>query len=121
MNKAMISLIGESYHIVESDCFALCTLARFLIDDAHPIDNPLLKEWLFDQKIVLKSGNTTSLEKYEGKIFITSDLNEDDDEFEISKTDFILLIDRWMVLFKEKPSEIIITKEGEKITLEGKN
>ena len=46
---------------------------------------------------------------------------EDDAKFVTTKDKFIEIIDKWDELYKQKPKEIIITIDGDTVTLTGKN
>ena len=79
-------------------------------------------DWLDDASQYLMSGNLIYLKKHNGAILI-GDLFEKEPAsiFEVSMEAFKKLLDDWDQAIKQNPKEIIITKEGDSVMVEGKN
>lgn len=114
--------IKNSYLFKESQDSLLSILTFFLLDDCG-IEIESWKKWFLEEPYTSVGSNATYLIKDEkkNKVYISRIWDDDPDaeELELSGEQFLHILDRWEELLKERPKEIIITKEGEKITMEG--
>jgi hypothetical protein len=100
-------------------------LAYFLTDDVGP-SGRFFKNFLDDQTRTTTGGNYAYLEKIGNKIII----GFEDDQYEVplekqhvfetTKEQLKYIIDRWVELWHKDAKEILITRDGDKVTVEGK-
>lgn len=99
-------------------------IACFLTDDVGS-DIVGWKKWLDDEKSEYTSSNASLLEKEDNKVIIVhlwfGENYEGEDEVELTKRQFIYLLDRWDKFRNKKSEEIIITLENGKLLVEGKD
>lgn len=120
----ILELIKDSNYYIQkiSNSPQIQILGNFLTSDLNSGAASFKKLILSNQDET--AGNFSWLTNKDNKIRIGF-LYEDEDPtapvFEISKEQFIKLLDEWEKLYKEQPQEIIITYENGIINLEGKN
>ena len=115
------SIIGDSSKKFFPD--EMCNLGNFFSSDYRVFKKfNFVDDWLDDPDKFYLSGNLSYLEKKKDLIII-GDLfeNEFDKKFCLSIRTFKKLLDDWEKIVSKKPKEIIITKEGDTVTVIGKN
>jgi len=83
--------------------------------------NPSYKEFLLDEKQPAIGGNYSYTFKDGDYLFTGHEVESEDTYLKIHKDEFIKILDAWEQFCKTKPKEIIITKDGEKFTIESKD
>lgn len=103
----------------------LFILADFLKDGIRE-EAEYVKKWL-DDSTSFATGvlYEINLEKVDNKIILrygwAYDLPlEEQNIFETTKEQLHYIIDRWLELRQQKPKEILLTRDGDKVTIEGK-
>ncbi len=111
----------KSYLLDNCNDNFLEVLGHFLTNDVDSI--AFWKEWINNSKYEDTAGNFTFLEKEGDKIIIGYLYAEDEYKniFETTQKQLLEILDHWEELCKQRPHEIIITKEGDKVTLEGRD
>ena len=112
--------------IEDNDKKGITHLAYFLTDDIGPRDGQFFKEFLNDTTRTTTNSNYAYLEKIGNKIII----GFEDDQYEVplekqhvfetTKEQLKYIIDRWVELWHKDAKEILITRDGDKVTVEGK-
>jgi len=111
---------GYSYK--DADTIKMCILGSFLASDVCSRPSTF-KEWVWDYEYQTTASNITGLEK-EGDNIILSDLYDEDDPpsyLQLTREQFLYVLDTWEQLYKEGPKQIIIIMEDGKITMTGMN
>ena len=116
---------NSSYYADQFSSLAMDILGSFLTSD-YGSGWPSYKVWVNSPSDDGMEGNATGLEKRDNNIIILDllDFIKDEDEayknaFIISKDEFLKFLEKWEALYKLSPSEIIITYDNEKLTIEG--
>jgi len=115
------------YHLKKYSNQGMFHLAFFLTDDVGCDGVGSFKEWINDPTQIATSSNYSYLEKDEddpSKTIIGCEVEEGEPGevvFETTIKQLNYILDRWGQLCKEKPKEIIITRDGDNVTLEGRN
>lgn len=102
----------------------MCNLGNFFSTDYEVFKRiDFVENWLNDSNKVCISGNVTYLEKDDETTILIGDLfdKEPATNLEISCKNFIKLLIDWEKVVDQKPKEIVITKEGDAITVKGRN
>lgn len=90
-------------------------LGMFLLDDVKCSGNNFFREWVNDDRYMGGGGNYSSLEKKGDNIIIMEEWAEEGDPFlEMPRQSFIHILDEWEKVCKEKPQEVLITREGDR-------
>lgn len=115
----------RGYEYLDSNSIELTIFGHFLTTDAAAKDAPSsYKEWSHDNRYKGSGGNITNLDKENGNILISDQFSEEPDGgpfLTITKENFIELLNTWELALKEKPAEIVITKEAGKVIMKFKN
>lgn len=100
----------------------MCDLGSFFSTDYCLYGFDFLMEWANDPEQDCATANVTYLEKKNGNISI-GDLygKEPFETFNLPMEGFVKLLKDWERVTKQRPKKIIITKEGDDVTVEGKN
>jgi len=108
------------------DGSGLLILAFFLTDDVGP-EGQTFKEWIDSPTETETSSNASYLEKRNNGIIIGAEWDKFDGialgkqhVFETTKEQLKYIIDRWVELWHKDAKEILITRDGDNITVEGK-
>ena len=122
MKYIKFKLDRHRYYPEESNCKDLRMLGAFFRSDVG-CDISSFKDFLLDQGQEDTASNFSFLEKEGNNIVIGCLYSEDPYEwtFETTIKQLIEILDQWEKLCKLEPQEIIITREGDSITLEGKD
>lgn len=102
----------------------LAILCFFLLDDVEYHAINILRGWIDDPCSTQNSSNYSYQKKNGDKIQINSLMNwgqAKEEIFESTADELHAILNRWEKLCKQRPNEIIITKDNDRITLEGKN
>lgn len=95
----------------------------FFLEESQP-DASIWINFIKNKNDVFLCGELIELEKREEKIYISNALLDnfevDENPFVISSKELIRILKEWETLCKSKVSEIILTQNGEHITLVGK-
>ena len=115
---------GKINTIEYDDQKSLFVLADFL-KDAVRLAEEYITKWLGDSSSTFTGVYEIDLEKVGNKIILSYDWNqnaplEEQDTFETTKEQLHYIINRWQELIKKDAKEILITRDGDKITVEGK-
>ena len=116
-----LSLDGYGSGKFSSDI--MCDLGSFFSTDYRLYGYDFLIEWANDPEQDGTNANITYLEKKDGMVSI-GDLLYDEEPFEtfdLTIEQFTKLLNDWERVTTQKFKEIVITKDGSKITVEGKN
>lgn len=111
----------DEYH----DEKGILHLASFLTDDVGQDGQPFIR-FLNDDSRTTTNCNYAYLEKINGKIIIGFEDDqyevplEKQNVFETTKEQLHYIIDRWVELKKQDAKAILITRDGDKVTVEGK-
>ena len=102
---------------------AMSVLEMFLSVDYGLYKYSRLIKWAKDPEFHYRHANITFLRKESGKMIIGDlyDKESSTRKFILPIEKFIKLLNDWEAVGVKYPKEIIITKEGDKITVEGKN
>ncbi len=121
MSYVKFIFIKSHPYIEEADNSKMEILGLFLTNEVD--DTTFWKDWINNPAYEDTTGNLMFVDKKNNKIIIGHLYTEDwyETVFETTKKQFLEILDRWEELCKQRPREIIITKEGDKVTLEGKN
>jgi len=114
-------IVCNWYSLYWSDDKIIDLLGLFLTDDAGP-DPSFFRDWALDQLPGGTGGNMSYLEKVNGNVVLHYDeVFKDDTKFITTIEKFVEILDTWEKLCKEKPKEILMTREGSEIALFGVN
>jgi len=115
------SIAGYSSRRFQPD--EMCDIGNFFSGDYRVFKKfDFVDDWLNDPTQHCISGNLIYLEKKDGMIFFGDLLGEDDQErIGLTIEAFKKLLDDWEKVVQQKPKKIIITKEGDEITVESKS
>ena len=114
---------GEYYDYAGSDTIKMTILGRFLISDAAS-QMQWYRDWALNDPIESVCGNITSLDKIDGKIYLSDLYSEENIPAELMMTidQFIQLLDDWEEkVCKVKPKEVIIKHEHDQFVIETKD
>ena len=114
---------GEGYLPVEANSVSIGILGFFLRDEVG-YEVVSYKDWISNPNYDYTAGNTIYLEKKDDNIILGdlyADKEYEEDVLEIPQKQLLDILDKWEELCKQMPKEILITMEGDKITLEGKD
>ena len=118
------SLGDNGYRRTENTSDEMILLSVFLTTDYDVYGFPFLIEWANDPAQDGTNANITYLEKKGGKILV-GDLFWEEGmpfiHFEFLAGDFIKFLNKWKQITKQGSKKIIITKEGDEITIKSKN
>lgn len=119
--KVIFKLQNGNYREHSDNDDNLNALTLFLFDDIGCDKRSLLdvKKWLLDPEKIEFNFNLTSIEKEDQLILLSADLFNF--FMEIGKDNFTEIMRKWEKICEERPKEILITKEGNEVTVEGKN
>ena len=127
MKKEFVTLstssADESYYSRSFSSKKMALLGTFFTFEYDLYKYDELIEWACDPEFYYTHGNITFLEKINGKMTI-GDLYDEDSpsrKFILSAEKFIKLLDDWKNVASKRPKEIIITKKGDEVTVEGRN
>ena len=113
----------RTYYREICDTFELELLGDFLRTEVGSGFEEFI-EWVNDSNFDGFCGNLVFCDKTEQSIVIYFDpfvVEDPNKKLTVSKKTFIGIMQDWGRLYKEKPKEIIITRDGDIVTLEGKN
>jgi len=111
--------------IEDNDEKGITHLAYFLTDDVHS-NGRTFKEFLDNPTETTTSSNYAYLKKIGNKIIIEFCWDKGNvplkqqEVFETTKEQLKYIIDRWVELWHKDAKEILITRDGDKVTVEGK-
>jgi len=116
------SLGDHGYRRTGSASDEMILLSMFLTTDYFVYFPGFLMKWLSDPAQDATNANLTYLQKEDGMI-VVGDLYEEEPiiVFQIPIDRFAKFLDDWKKVIDKKPKKIIITKEGDEITVESKN
>jgi len=125
MEFVKFSLSHEHYDIIE--CMGkkgIRYLADFLSDELGDASQ-YFKDWLWDSSSYATGGNYIYLRKIDDKIAIGVEWEdelptEEQAPFETTKEVMHSILDRWQELVRKNAKEILITRDGDNVTVEGK-
>ena len=123
MNKAILikENLGYNFLQLEGTYFPCDDLYIQLLHDlfTEGYRGEELRQIIDDDQVEGVSFNTVYLNKEDETISLGSHFDKQDRTFEISKTHLFELIDKWAELaYHVKPPKIIITRDGEKFTID---
>lgn len=124
MEYVNIQLTGKSYDKTFASNVGMSVLGTFLTSDAtRPSSIKFFREWIFDDRYKDTGGNLSFLEKENDAIIIGSSYADFPYGFifECSKQQLAGILNRWKELIALQPQEIIIAKNGDTFTLEGRD
>ncbi len=101
---------------------AMYILGSFLASDVRGSGNSF-GEWLDMEDNFCCSGNITYLEKEGNEIWLSDLYGEEDPPLhycKLTREQFLYILDTWKKLYKQNPEEIILTKDGDDIKMEGR-
>ena len=108
-----------SYGYEEADTQEMCILGTFLATDVGCY-SPSFKKWVLDEKINSFGGNYSSIDKEGEYLFVGCEFELEGPYLKIHKDEFIKILDTWEQFCKTRPREILITKDNDTFTIEGK-
>ncbi len=111
--------IGYTFYYMDN--IEMCLLGNFLSSDVCS-NASSFKDWFYSDYETTGS-NITYLEKEGDEIWLSDFLSEEDPPLhycKLTRKQFIYILDTWEKLYKQSPEEIIITKDGDTIKMEGK-
>ena len=117
---ALLKCVGRNeYVVVKYTDHCLGVLSYFLTDGGTP-DN--FRSWIDQTKKGVKSGKVTFIRKDGDYILIGLDpvITGQQDQFETTTQDLLSYIDCWKKECDRNANEILIKRDGKKITFEGK-
>jgi len=113
---------GNKYSYYSSDDKILNLLAMFLTDDVGNFSPSYYRNWALDPSPMGSGGNMSDLEKENGNVVLRYDeIFNDNTAFITTIENFVEILDTWEKLCKEKPKEILMTREDSEIALFGVN
>jgi len=123
MGKAILKKRETYYWIEFYDLPEAYLLAHFLETDISSNPFQLQEEIKKYHDWWYTDCDASAITLYNGIITLQDAFSteEDDAKFVTTKDKFIEIIEKWDELYKQKPKEIIITIDGDKITLTGKD
>jgi len=120
-------VVRKDYSFVEkySEGATIDILGNFLTDDVGcSVGIPIFREFINDPWEKLTSSNYSYIGTIGERVIIGCAMDwgtPDEEVFETTIDELNYVLDRWEELCKQKPKEIIITRDKGKITVEGKN
>jgi len=100
-------------------------VAHFLITDISTRKDTPFTDWLDKPHMVSMQGNTAFIELLEDEIVeirdVLDDFDLDDPVFRMPKEEFRKMVLQWQKIVANRPKEIVVTWDGEKIRVEGKD
>ena len=116
------SLGDHGYHRIGAASDEMILMSMFLTTDYFVYFSGFLTKWLNDSTQDSTNANITYLQKKNGMVVI-GDLYEKEPivVFQLPIDRFTKLLGDWEKVVRQKPKKIIITKDGDKITIESKN
>lgn len=112
-------IFKEKYTSIKQDCSAdLERLGVFLYCDVGQNSQSYIS-WALDDKFIFGGGNSTDLEKENNFIYLSDETEDNPPRFPFKKENFIQILKDWENVLSKKPQEILITKENDKIIIQG--
>jgi hypothetical protein len=121
-NYVKIFLADDGYYFnTQSNCEKMQLLATFLTSDVGCCW-PGFKQWAEEEEYPISGGNISYLEKSKDYVVLTYEptIFDQSPYFKIPRQAFIDLLTAWEKVCKQKPPQILITYDGQKFTVEGK-
>lgn len=106
----------KGYHS-STDDHDLFIIAFFLKDDCCTFGPQGYLQWASDPNQTSTGGNSTSLDKIEGDVELTSDFDADCPGVRIPLDNFIELIQTWQKIIIDKPQEVKFCLDNGKAAL----
>ena len=123
-NKALFSRNeNNSYFLQQSDVCPLTVFAFFLLDTGFDREKLMqFKQSLTSNDLMEKKGTTIWMKEPHEYIHIGLFFSpmKPNNSIKISSTNLAAIFDQWMSINQQKPLFVLVTRDGEKITLEGK-
>ena|SRR3990167_727481 len=92
----------------------MSTIVEFLCDE---FGNNIswIYDFIFDVSRTVRGGDSISLDKIGDNIIIDDTLHDSEEDHEdrvvMRKDEFLEMLDRWEIVYSQKPDEIIITRD----------
>jgi len=118
----LIYKLANNFVCKESSSYQMSILAEFLTNDVKCSNYDFYKVWANNDQYDSSGGDYSSLEKRGDNIIIMEDWAEEEDPFiEMPKISFIHILDEWGRICKDRPKEVLITRDGDNFIFEKKS